>query len=359
MGNDNDKGKKQGALDELTPVELFLGENKVQDRYVPSADAVMDVLTSPSQRSESGAHAGSKTTDKTAPKPAAKETRRFPGAVQSAAQKRDDLPRFMMILGVLCFVLAGVLLYAYFFSPFGPRNTNRAAMRVAADLVPGAHPRDSILDELRESGVENGEKTTAGAAASQPTPYSQRPQAADLPKIKVFVAGAVQKAGVVEVPFESRVEDAIKAAGGFSDDADIESVNLAQRLSDEDKVVVKQKAASRPATAGQPQANRASASTASASIASASAAPAEPAEGVAEVSVEQSASAEDLEMVNINTASQHELMRLRGVGPALATAIVQYREKLPEQSFQSVEQLQNVAGIGPAKLEAMRAQIEL
>lgn len=75
------------------------------------------------------------------------------------------------------------------------------------------------------------------------------------------------------------------------------------------------------------------------------------------VSVERSATPEDAaaERININTASAEELEALTGIGPALASAIVEYRAE--HGGFASVEELINVSGIGEAKLEAIRDYI--
>lgn len=59
--------------------------------------------------------------------------------------------------------------------------------------------------------------------------------------------------------------------------------------------------------------------------------------------------------VNINTATQTELETLRGIGPAKAKAIIDYRKK--KASFKSVEDLQNVSGIGPATVQKLRKDI--
>ena len=58
--------------------------------------------------------------------------------------------------------------------------------------------------------------------------------------------------------------------------------------------------------------------------------------------------------ININTATQTELEKLKGIGPALASAIVAYREQ--HGAFQSVEELDKVSGIGPKKLEALKGK---
>jgi competence protein ComEA len=59
--------------------------------------------------------------------------------------------------------------------------------------------------------------------------------------------------------------------------------------------------------------------------------------------------------ININTATQAELEALRGIGPAKAKAIIEYRKK--KGSFKSVDDLQNVSGIGPATVQKLRKDI--
>lgn len=59
--------------------------------------------------------------------------------------------------------------------------------------------------------------------------------------------------------------------------------------------------------------------------------------------------------VNINTATQVELETLRGIGPAKAKAIIDYRKK--KGSFKSVDDLQGVSGIGPATVQKLRKDI--
>ena len=62
-------------------------------------------------------------------------------------------------------------------------------------------------------------------------------------------------------------------------------------------------------------------------------------------------------LVNVNTASAEELEKLTGIGPALAEAIVSYRDE--HGAFETPEELMNVKGIGEGKLEAFRAEITL
>lgn len=63
------------------------------------------------------------------------------------------------------------------------------------------------------------------------------------------------------------------------------------------------------------------------------------------------------ERIDVNSASAAELEELPGIGPALAEAIIQYREE--HGSFESIEELDQVPGIGPAKIEAVRPYIRL
>ena len=62
-------------------------------------------------------------------------------------------------------------------------------------------------------------------------------------------------------------------------------------------------------------------------------------------------------LVNVNTASAEELEALTGIGPALAEAIVSYRDE--HGAFKTPEDLMNVKGIGEGKLEALRGEITL
>lgn len=141
-------------------------------------------------------------------------------------------------------------------------------------------------------------------------------------ELTVHVAGAVSKPGLYRLPEGSRVADALEKAGGASTDAVLDNVNLAARLTDGQKVMV--------ARAQPPQQQP-----------SAGAAPAAgktPAQGGT--------------LININSASAVELETLPGIGPSMSKRIIDYREK--NGSFNSVEDLDDVEGIGPRKLESLK-----
>jgi competence protein ComEA len=146
-----------------------------------------------------------------------------------------------------------------------------------------------------------------------------------LEKWVVYVTGEVARPGVYEVTPGSRVNDAVRLAGGFTAGADREAVNLAEKLADEDHIAV-------PgflSQDGEDSGVRRGEATAS---------PRRPAKGD--------------ERLDINAASASELTSLPGIGPKLAEAIVSYRER--NGRFESVDDLRLVGGIGEKRLEAVR-----
>ena len=128
----------------------------------------------------------------------------------------------------------------------------------------------------------------------------------------------------MNLPPNSRVQDAIAAAGGITEDANVENLNLAAQLDDGSQVVV-------------PAVSRA-------------ASPADT--GSAPASTEQPQGESVAQIVNINTASQTELETLPGVGPVTAQKIIAYRQE--NGAFSTIEEIQKVSGIGPATFEKMK-----
>jgi competence protein ComEA len=153
-------------------------------------------------------------------------------------------------------------------------------------------------------------------ALSSPGP--QRQHHARL--IYVHVGGAVAEPGLYRLRDGSRVDDAIRVAGGMLENADADALNLAAKVRDGDKVLVPAKGAP-----GQAPAAGGSAAGGSAS---------------------QGA------RVNLNTATAADLETLPGIGPALAERILTFRQQ--HGGFRRVEQLLDVPGIGPKKFEELR-----
>jgi len=164
-------------------------------------------------------------------------------------------------------------------------------------------------------------------------------------RICVHVAGKVNKPGVYDLEPGSRVMDAIKAAGGAVGNADLESINLAEKLSDGQQVYIAPKGQIPPPKVSVVRGGTSPARSAvSGEAISRSSGPKKltrPGEGT----------------VNINTAGFEELQRLPGIGPAMAQRIIDYRTE--HGRFQSVEELDEVKGIGPAKLAKMRPFVTL
>ena len=144
-------------------------------------------------------------------------------------------------------------------------------------------------------------------------------------KIMVDVKGAVRQAGVYELPVGSRVYDAVQKAGGMTDEANSQSVNLAQKLEDESIVYV--------AKNGEEIAPVASASAGTTS------------------GEQQSKDGK----VNLNTATEAELQTISGIGQKRAQDIIAYREE--KGKFQSVDELKNVSGIGQKTLEKLKEHV--
>jgi competence protein ComEA len=160
----------------------------------------------------------------------------------------------------------------------------------------------------------------AGAAAEPP---EQTP-------LLVAAAGAVARPGVYELPAGARVDDLVLAAGGLGPDADGDRVNLAAPVADGERVWVP-----RTGETEQPEV-----------VAGTGTAPPPPAAPGG--SGEEAAPA----LIELNTATAEELETLPGVGPATSASIIAYRDE--NGGFSSVDELLEVSGIGPAKLEAVR-----
>jgi competence protein ComEA len=168
---------------------------------------------------------------------------------------------------------------------------------------------------------------------------SPTPSAAPAPKpdeaTVVSVVGLVHKPGLVTLPSGARIADALTAAGGALNGADLIGLNMARRVADGEQIIVG--IASPP---GEPTVMGSSISSGPTTAAS-SGAP----------STSGSAPA-PTGLVDLNTATVEQLDALPGIGPVTAAAIVAWRDT--NGRFTSVDQLGDVDGIGPARLEKLR-----
>ncbi|HTR76221.1 MAG TPA: ComEA family DNA-binding protein [Solirubrobacterales bacterium] len=138
--------------------------------------------------------------------------------------------------------------------------------------------------------------------------------------VVVDVTGAVRRPGVYRLPAGSRVDDAVKRAGGATGKAELDSVNLAARLADGQQVVV-------------PEAVPGGAVGTTAGI-----------------------GAEGEGPISLGTATAAELDTIDGIGPVTAEDIIQFREE--HGGLSSVDQLDQISGIGPATMEALRERLQ-
>ncbi|MCS7190075.1 MAG: helix-hairpin-helix domain-containing protein [Fimbriimonadales bacterium] len=169
---------------------------------------------------------------------------------------------------------------------------------------------------------------------TDPAPATPMPSTADPPvapqELVVHVSGAVKKAGVYRLGEGSRVADAIEQAGGASENADLDALNLAEPLTDGQKVHVPRKGEAPPATA----------------VAATPSTTARP-ERAAKPAVQFP--------IDLNTATAEQLEAIPGIGPVLAQRIVDHRRL--HGKFQSVDDLLQVHGIGQKRLESMRPYV--
>lgn len=140
----------------------------------------------------------------------------------------------------------------------------------------------------------------------------------EIKTIMVHISGAVQRPGVIELELGKRLIDAVEICGGLKEDADIDRINLAKKLVDEEKIYI-------PRIGEELSPNLIHSS-------------------------EENREANSGK-VNINTCSKAELLLLPGIGDVLADRIIEYREKTP---FKSIEDIKNVSGIGEKKFESIK-----
>ena len=178
---------------------------------------------------------------------------------------------------------------------------------------------------LRPPAPEPLELVDAEAAEPAPTP-TVAVTGTPAP-IVVFVSGAVVSPGVYTLPPQSRVVDALEAAGGPTDEAAVEALNQATLLVDGMQIHMPREGEAAPPLVAPGS------------------------DGLAG----EAPSGGDL--VRLNSATQVELESLPGIGPTLAGRIIEFRDA--NGPFTSIDQLQEVQGIGEKLLEDLRDHVVL
>lgn len=227
----------------------------------------------------------------------------FPKAMRAAA-----------LLFVSCFV-------SCVFAGCG-RNSLEVLERVHSDAV--------LISEAGGMTETAGSLPEEGTAASESMPAAGEGTGSDLPgsRLVVYVCGEVRFPGVYELPAGARAVDAIEAAGGLTEEADLTAVNQARPLSDGEMLTI-YKAGDSPAGEDLSALPGREAGTA--------------------------AGEADPKKVNINTADAAELTTLRGIGEARARDIIAYREE--HGPFSSIEDIMKVSGIKNAAFSKIKDDI--
>jgi competence protein ComEA len=168
---------------------------------------------------------------------------------------------------------------------------------------------------------------------AHPSPRADQP-------VVVSVVGLVHKPGLVTLAPGARIADALSAAGGAMDGADTIGLNMARQLGDGEQIVV-----GIAPPKGQPAALGSSVTAGT------------PGTPVTSVKPSGSAAPKPGEVIDLNTATVQQLDTLPGIGPVTAAAIVAWREA--NGKFTSVDQLAEVDGIGPARLDKLRPLVRV
>lgn len=129
--------------------------------------------------------------------------------------------------------------------------------------------------------------------------------------VGIHIKGEIENSGYYELPYGSRVKDAIEKAGGSTENADTDSINLAEKLTDGEEVIIPK--------------------------------------------IMTKEEKQKTGKININTASKAVLATLRGIGNQTAEKILEYREE--KGRFRSIEELKNIDGISSAKFEDIKNSI--
>lgn len=157
----------------------------------------------------------------------------------------------------------------------------------------------------------------------------QPAQEVDDAKIAVYISGAVKTPAVVKFNAHEdfRLVDAINAAGGMTELADTEMINLAEKIHDGQHIHVPTKDIHF--------------------------------REIAAPSNEKNSSSNNFsdDLIDINTADEKELQQIKGIGPALAGRIIEYRES--HGAFKSIDEIKKVRGIGEKTFEKMQDQIKV
>ena len=250
----------------------------------------------------------------------------------------DDSKRKSFIVSVVVFIVVFVGLTLYQQSK--EKAVGDVIVTNGSDVVSQSAEEDAGEQDESPGIMQDDNDSILGISADDSIYTEQQTT------IFVDVGGAVQLSGLFALPSGSRVADAIEAAGGLRDEADVTYLNRATVLIDGDRLYVPTESEVRNGTA-PPSAGQV---TASGGYSGAGSVP----QGGVSGNGNQNNSADTL-LINLNTASSEELQKLSGVGSVTAQKIIDYREK--RGGFKRIEDLMNVSGIGTKTFEKLKDYI--
>lgn len=169
--------------------------------------------------------------------------------------------------------------------------------------------KNNTADTNKANFVANNLASTEIASSDEPAEVTPE-------KIYIHLSGEVRYPGLITVESGSRLFEAVEIAGGLSDIADIDQINLAMKLHDEDKIYIPKKGENAQIYSNDKKSD----------------------------------------IVNINTGSKEELMTLPGIGEKTAESIMEYRSA---NRFNKIEDIMNVPGIGEGKFKQIESRITI
>lgn len=247
-------------------------------------------------------------------------------------KKRKNFPLYMLLTGMLCiFLFAGCRDEGIVFLESELKKEENAAFDAEKTDA------EAIEDVDSEEKAERSENIESMSQASKTDMEDTKEETEDRTSVYVHVCGAVANPGVYEMPSDSRIFQALEAAGGINADAAAEYINQAVTVTDGQRIYVPTKQEAEAANAGA-----AGLGTDTADLWKESS---------------QAETQTDDGKVNLNTADETELMTIRGIGEARAQDIIAYREA--NGGFRSIEEIMNVPGIKEATFEKIKDGIKV
>jgi competence protein ComEA len=166
-------------------------------------------------------------------------------------------------------------------------------------------------------------------AINSPSNFSENniAEKIEVPSVIIHISGAVKNPGVYQLKSTDRVVDAVKIAGGITERANPDAINLAALLKDGQKIIIPYKISNQVTVESDKNISK----------------------NIEEV---YSSSSSPSDQININTADDNTLQSLPGIGPVLSKRIIDYRNQ--NGLFEVIDDIKDVSGIGEKKFEGIK-----